>query len=199
MRLPARRLLLVLAALAGCGGSAALTKGSAANAGTPTAAPAPPAQGRDECAHDRDCPPIECLVAPCPPAICALGDDGLLHCGPLERAPGPPCTPVGGRNECEGDDDCTQQPRGVCGPRAPRRCLYGPCRTNADCTRAPGGTCVLDEVGAYCPEPKVFCRYPGDPCRQDSDCKGASRFGLVCVPNDDLQGQICKDRGPPPP
>jgi hypothetical protein len=118
------------------------------------------------------------------------------YCGGPAPLPGNTCR----YDTCTADSDCTTMPNGFCSAGFPRACVYAPCRTNADCTRGPGGRCALATLNSgYCPRPVALCRYDNDPCRSDSDCKGASINGLVCAPRADLHGTMCVDRGSPPP
>ena len=60
-------------------------------------------QGLDTCSADADCPPIECAIAPCSRAICALGDDGFHHC--TAHLPVGSCQPDD-PSCCAGDVNC---------------------------------------------------------------------------------------------
>jgi hypothetical protein len=231
-------------AVADAGADAAATGGTSGGQDSGRADTAPDLAAGDtapagECRKDSDCPPIQCLVPPCDPVVCVLGDRGLHQCQlrthpalescnqsptgvPCCRAdsectaqPNGHCVPhsheyCGGPapqpgngcryDTCTSDADCTAMPNGFCTASYERNCRYGPCRSNADCSRGPGGLCVLATINAgYCVRPAVFCRYSSDPCRADSDCKGASLNGQVCNARPDGHGTVCTDRGPPPP
>jgi hypothetical protein len=101
---------------------------------------------------------------------------------------------------CTSDADCTAGANGVCTARYPRRCLYSVCRTNLDCTAGPDGRCVLADVGYYCVNDVVFCRYSTDPCVANADCHLTGlRNPQACIPNANSQGTMCIEIGSPPP
>jgi hypothetical protein len=185
---PERFASLVLYAMfvgaAACGGAtstggdaAAGTTGAAGAAGTTGGAGTGGAAGagQDECATDSDCPPIQCLVQPCPESICTPGRDGSRSCvsrahPALETCPADVTQPC-----CASDAACTERPHGMCvpfsvgycgGPAPPRinQCRYDDCQGDADCSAMPNGICV----NGY-PRSCVY-----GPCRRNADCtKGA--------------------------
>jgi hypothetical protein len=145
------------------------------------------------------CPTTEAGSTPCcsSDSECTSAPQGIcvgwsrIWCGGPPPPPGNFCQ----YDECEGDADCSAHPNGFCTAGYRRLCVYGPCRTSADCTKGPGGLCVMDQIGAFCAGPMVFCRYANDPCRGNGDCP--SSLGSACVPSPDLQGTMCTIRPPP--
>jgi hypothetical protein len=135
-------------------------------------------QVRDECSSDSDCPSIDCLVAPCPQALCARGDDGLRHCTSRTHPPIPPC-PADDIGCCHSDDECPAMQSclpnfgGIlmCSGIRPigNGCAADRCRSDADCTQTPNGACTA----TY---PRV-CGY--GPCRINADCTEGP--GGVCA------------------
>jgi hypothetical protein len=158
--------------LGGAAGGADGGTGGAAGAGD---------AGRDDCLTDADCPPVRCVTAPCPDALCALGIDGFHHCQfrahpALDSCQGSPV----GLGCCSSDAECTTQPHGMCVPLslgycggppiAPiNRCRYDECQADADCKAMPNGVCTA----GY---PRV-CDY--GPCRKNADCNQGP--GGTCV------------------
>lgn len=135
----------------------------------------------EECRKDSDCPPIQCLVPPCDPVICVLGDRGFHRCQvqtrpALEACPEPNSPP----GCCRNDSGCTNQPNGhcipfsfeYCGGPAPlpgNTCRFDECTSDAACTARPNGFCT----GGW---PRT-CQY--GPCRTSADCNRMP--GGTCV------------------
>jgi hypothetical protein len=170
---------LTLGAGVGCGGRE-LSKpdGSAGMAGAAGMMGSAGVAGHEECTSDRDCPPIECLVAHCPEALCARGADGLRRCTSRTHPPIPPC-PAGDASCCRSDEECPAMQSclsasgGIlqCGgiPSIGNGCTADRCRSDSDCTEMPNGACTA----TY---PRV-CGY--GPCRTNADCTQGP--GGVCV------------------
>jgi hypothetical protein len=165
---------------AGSTGSAGAT-GTGGTTGSAGVTGAAGVAGHDDCRKDSDCPPIACLVAPCPDSLCALGGDGFHHCQVRLH---PTLTACGGNPTgmdcCGSDAACTQQPHGMCvpfttgycgGPAPPpiNECRYDQCQADGDCTAKPNGVCTT----GY---PRV-CAY--GPCRKNADCNKGP--GGTCV------------------
>jgi hypothetical protein len=163
------------------GGGTAGAGGGTAGAGGAAGGSAGTAGGADACHKDADCPPIQCLVAPCPENLCVLGGDGWHHCTLRAHYTLDSCTnnPTGSPC-CKSDADCTAKPHGICVPFsvgycggvAPppiNNCRYDTCQSDADCTAMPNGVCTAGYPRG--------CGY--GPCRKNADCtKGP---GGVCV------------------
>ena len=107
---------------------------------------------------------------------------------------------------CTKDSDCGQPSAGAtvvtCVPAGAlgfftAACVLGGCRTDADCTQHADGRCLFGLAATHngmCDLRQVlFCAYPSDPCQGAS--VGCTQ-NLICVPNEDYQGQHC---GPRPP
>ncbi len=144
--------------------------------------------GGDQCAADRACPPIQCLVPPCPDNVCVLGRDGFHQCQQRAHLMPESCDQAG-MPCCTADSQCTERANGEClsnsvgycgGPAPPpgNSCRYSDCRSDADCTASPNGICTA----GY---PRI-CIY--GPCRRNADCTNAS--GGTCVLG--VTGLICQ-------
>lgn len=160
------------------GGSAGASSGGTAgtNAGTAGTGGVPP----DECDSSEDCPPIECLVPPCPEPVCALGSQGYRVCQTRDPLPVGTCTEPTGEPCCVTSEDCQDAPGGQCvpfslgycgGPAPPdySTCRYDTCDSDADCTGGEHGVCLIDY-------PRT-CNY--GPCSTSADC--TEGLGGRCV------------------
>jgi hypothetical protein len=125
----------------------------------------------DECDTSEDCPPIECLVPPCPESVCALGSQGYRVCQTRDPLPVGNCTEPSSEACCATSDDCQDAPGGQCvpfslgycgGPAPPDHstCRYDTCDSDSDCTGGEHGVCLIDY-------PRT-CSY--GPCRTSADC-----------------------------
>lgn len=138
-------------------------------------------QGRDTCSADADCPPIECAIAPCSRAICALGDDGFHHC--TAHLPVGSCQPDD-PSCCAGDVNCpsgqsclagSPQVLPRCGgiARGGNSCVSDFCQSDADCVATTNLTCTDSH-------PRVCA---SSSCRSNADCTrgpgGACVLGFV--------------------
>lgn len=120
----------------------------------------------DQCCQTSDCDPgFTCFPWPATP-----------YCGgaaPIEH------------NECM-KDQCTSDAEcggGICAPTGTmankvRVCVQASCKLDTDCTAENGGICPV-VYGSCCQEPVgLFCVYPGNGCRKNSDC-GPNEICLV--------------------
>ena len=182
--------------VSGSGGAAGASGGGGAvNAGGATGGSDAGSGGSggipaDECDSNEDCPPIECLVPPCPEPVCALDSQGYRVCQTRDPLPvGNSCEPSG-ESCCENSDDCENAPGGQCvpfsfgycgGPAPPdiSTCRYDTCDSDADCTAGEHGVCLLDY-------PRT-CNY--GPCNESADCTEGT--GGRCVMR--AAGQPCPD------
>jgi hypothetical protein len=103
-----------------------------------------PGGSSQSCTFDADCPPIQCLIAPCPAAVCTDGT-----CGIEENPPSP---------ECVMDSDCP-----------PISCFTTPCEQHV-CNEGlcgPPSTRGVDQVESGIPCGPTICTN-GEPCCNES-------------------------------
>jgi hypothetical protein len=116
----------------------------------------------DECCSTADCSTGRCVHWPDP-----------SYCGGMQPMAQNRCI----ADDCQSDADCESiwpfwgvcVEAGVFG-HAVRTCVNMACRVDADCNAKPGGRC-MPVVEPCCSQPRgLFCNYPGEGCRDESDC-----------------------------
>ena len=141
--------------------------------------------GIDECCNSSQCAKGKCYAFP-----------ATSYCGGAEPMPHNVCASDG----CELGAWCPvgNETTGVCIPGGVfgfkvAGCKLSNCDQDTDCGASPGGVCVPIEDPCCLTPQGLFCVYPGDGCRKQSDCKSTQS---CVVEFDPVRGQNvahCKD------
>ncbi|MEZ4223435.1 MAG: hypothetical protein R3B13_20985 [Polyangiaceae bacterium] len=186
--------------LVGCGGSAKSDGGASGSGGTDAGSGGASGQNSGECSTDAECAPGVCVeLSPggyrvckmpvveatectnpgldtcCSTADCASGkclaSPLIQFCGGAEPQPSNSCA----EDQCQSNAGCTREGRKVCVPAGAldykvAGCMPVNCLLDGECTREPGGKCILLRDSCCGAARGLYCTYPSNGCRKDSDC-----------------------------